>query len=132
MVELDIATCRSRERDIAADWVKHRDKINQELDKIGMSEAEWCRRELGCSIQTMRRRVQLLRGWSQYLKRRREVGNNGQFGLLRCAPGFSCRSGGICNERSADELSVPTSDRPIISPLQVHHRRCTTRASQDA
>ena len=59
MVELDIAACRL-ERDIAADWVKHRNTINEELEKIGMSEAEWCRRELGCSIQTMRRRVQLL------------------------------------------------------------------------
>jgi hypothetical protein len=84
MVELDIAACRI-ERDIAADWVRHRNKINEELDRLGMTEAEWCRRELGCSIQTMRRRVQLLKGWSQYLKRRREVGDNGQYGLLYAA-----------------------------------------------
>jgi hypothetical protein len=84
MVELDIASCRI-ERDIAADWVKNRNRINQELDKVGMSEAEWCRRELGCSIQTMRRRVQLLKGWNQYIKRRREVGDNGQYGLLYAA-----------------------------------------------
>jgi hypothetical protein len=84
MVELDIAACRI-ERDIAADWVRHRNKINEELDRLGVTEAEWCRRELGCSIQTMRRRVQLLKGWSQYLKRRREVGDNGQFGLLYAA-----------------------------------------------
>jgi hypothetical protein len=79
MVELDIAACRI-EREIAADWAKNRNKINEQLDKLGMSEAEWCRRELGCSIQTMRRRVQLLKGWTQYLKRRREVGDNGQYG----------------------------------------------------
>jgi DNA modification methylase len=84
MVELDIARCRI-ERDIAADWIKHRNKINEELAKFGMSEAEWCRSELGCSIQTMRRRVQLLKGWSRYLKRRREVGDNGQYGLLYAA-----------------------------------------------
>jgi DNA modification methylase len=84
MVELDIAACRI-ERDIAADWVRHRNKINEELDRLGVTEAEWCRRELGCSIQTMRRRVQLLKGWNQYLKRRREVGDNGQYGLLYAA-----------------------------------------------
>jgi DNA modification methylase len=84
MVALDIAACRI-ERDIATDWVKNRDRINEELDKIGMTEGEWCTRELGCSIQTMRRRVQLLRGWGQYLKRRREVGDNGQYGLLYAA-----------------------------------------------
>ena len=84
MVELDIAACRI-ERDIAADWVRIGTQINEELEKIGMSEAEWCRRELGCSIQTMRRRVQLLKGWDQYLKRRREVGDNGQYGLLYAA-----------------------------------------------
>jgi site-specific DNA-methyltransferase (cytosine-N4-specific) len=81
MLELDIARCRM-EKDIAADWVKNRNRINRELNKIGMSEAEWCKKALGCSIQTMRRRVQLLRGWGQYLKRRREVGDNGQYGLL--------------------------------------------------
>ena len=84
MVELDIAACRI-EREIAADWSRNRNKINEQLDKVGMSEAEWCRRELGCSIQTMRRRVQLLKGWTQYLKRRREVGDNGQYGLLYAA-----------------------------------------------
>jgi hypothetical protein len=84
MVELDIARCRI-ERDIAADWIKHRNKINEELPKLGMSEAEWCGSELACSIQTMRRRVQLLKGWSRYLKRRREVGDNGQYGLLYAA-----------------------------------------------
>jgi len=33
----------------------------------------------------MRRRVHLFKGWSQYLKRRREVGDNGQYGLLYAA-----------------------------------------------
>ena len=84
MVELDIAACRI-ERDIAKDWVENRNKINEELSKIGMTEGDWCTRELGCSIQTMRRRVQLLKGWNQYLKRRREVGDNGQYGLLYAA-----------------------------------------------
>ena len=84
MVELDIARCRI-ERDIAAEWVKCRNAINKELDKLGMTEAEWCQKALGCSIQTMRRRMHLLKGWSQYLKRRREVGDNGQYGLLYAA-----------------------------------------------
>jgi hypothetical protein len=81
MVELDIARCRI-EKAIAAEWVKSRNEINQELVRLGMSEAEWCQNALGCSIQTMRRRVQLLRGWGRYLERRREVGDNGQYGLL--------------------------------------------------
>ena len=84
MAELDIAACRI-EREIAADWARNRNKINEQLDKLGISETEWCRRELGCSIQTMRRRLQLLKGWPQYLKRRREVGDNGQYGLLYAA-----------------------------------------------
>jgi hypothetical protein len=79
LVDLDIAACRI-ERDIAADWARNRNKINEELDQIGMAEGEWCTRKLGCSFQTMRRRVQLLRGWDQYLRRRREVGDNGQYG----------------------------------------------------
>ena len=84
MVELDIARCRI-ERDIAAEWVKCRNAIIKELDKLGMTEAEWCQKALGCSIQTMRRRTHLLKGWNQYLKRRREVGDNGQYGLLYAA-----------------------------------------------
>ena len=40
-----------------ADWVKNR-----------MREAQWCEKNaVGCSIQTKRRRVQLLRGWSLYM-----------------------------------------------------------------
>ena len=55
------------------------------LDKLGMTEAEWCQKALGCSIQTMRRRTHLLKGWNQYLKRRREVGDNGQYRSALCA-----------------------------------------------
>jgi DNA modification methylase len=84
MVELDIAACRI-DREIAAEWARNRNKINEQLAKLGMTEAEWCQKALGCSIQTMRRRIQLLKGWSRYLKRRREAGDNGQYGLLYAA-----------------------------------------------
>ena len=84
LVDLDIAA-RKLDRDIALDWVSHREIIQHELSAAGMTEVAWCKQELRCSIQTMRRRVQLLRGWDHYITRRLEVGDNGQFGLLYAA-----------------------------------------------
>jgi hypothetical protein len=59
-----------------------RTKVQQELERMGFGEAEWCKRELDCDIATMRRRVQLAKGWRQYETARREAGNNGQYGLV--------------------------------------------------
>jgi site-specific DNA-methyltransferase (cytosine-N4-specific) len=105
MVHLDIARCRV-EKDIAAEWIKCRTRIVAELENLGMTEAEWCQKALGCSIQTMRRRVQLMKGWKRYPKRRREVADNGQYGLVYAAflasPGSQAEfvTGESRNERS--------------------------------
>jgi len=63
-------------------WAKQRERIQRELEKIGASESEWCKRELDCDITTMRRRVQLAKHWNEYERKRREEGCNGQFGLI--------------------------------------------------
>ena len=81
LVERDIAA-RRREAALGRRWANIRTKIQQELERQGISEADWCRRELDCDIRTMRRRVQLARGWTQYEAARREAGNNGQYGLV--------------------------------------------------
>lgn len=81
-VELDIEA-RRHDIHIARRFVAKRLRLNRELDKIGVSEEQWCRDALGNgnSLRTMRRRIQLLRGWDRYLKRRRAIGDNGWYGL---------------------------------------------------
>ena len=81
LVERDIAA-RRREAALGRRWANMRTKIQKELERLGIGEAEWCKRELDCDIRTMRRRVQLARGWTQYEAARREAGNNGQYGLV--------------------------------------------------
>ena len=81
LVERDIAV-RRREAALGRRWAGVRSRIRKELERLGVSEAGWCREELGCDIRTMRRRVQLAKGWVQYERARRHAGNNGQFGLV--------------------------------------------------
>jgi hypothetical protein len=81
LVERDIAS-RRREAALGRRWANMRTRIQKELERLGGSEAEWCKRELDCDIATMRRRVQLAKGWRQYETARREAGNNGQYGLV--------------------------------------------------
>ena len=81
LVERDIVA-RRREAALGRRWANIRTKIQQELERQGISEADWCRRELDCDIRTMRRRVQLAKGWTQYESARRDAGNNGQYGLV--------------------------------------------------
>ena len=81
LVERDVAA-RRREAALGRRWANMRARIQKELERLGISEAEWCKRELNCDIATMRRRVQLARGWKQYEAARRDAGNNGQYGLV--------------------------------------------------
>ena len=81
LVERDIAA-RRREAALGRRWANMRTKIQKELERLGFGEAEWCKRELDCDIATMRRRVQLAKGWKQYEAARRDAGNNGQYGLV--------------------------------------------------
>ena len=81
IIERDIAA-RRREAGLGRRWAVMRSKIQKELERQDGSEADWCKRELGCDIATMRRRVQLAKGWRQYESARRGAGNNGQYGLL--------------------------------------------------
>ncbi len=81
LVERDIAA-RRREAALGRRWANKRTKIQKELERLGFGEAEWCKRELDCDIATMRRRVQLAKGWKRYEAARRDAGNNGQYGLV--------------------------------------------------
>jgi DNA modification methylase len=81
LVERDIAA-RRREASLGRRGASMRARIQKELERQGMSEADWCKRELDCDIRTMRRRVQLARGWAQYETARRGAGSNGKYGLV--------------------------------------------------
>jgi hypothetical protein len=81
LVERDIAA-RRREADLGRRWALLRTRIQKELEKLGVSEADWCKSQLGCVIQTMQRRRQIARDWLLYERRRREAGESGMTGLL--------------------------------------------------
>ena len=81
LVDRDIAA-RRHEAAGGRLWANQRERIQRQLDKLGINEDEWCKRELDCDLRTMRRRVQLAKGWDQYENARRDAGRNGQFGLV--------------------------------------------------
>ena len=74
MVEIDIKR-RKRDRAIAKRYADNRLKLMEELDKIGMSEAEFCGKlGNGNSLDRMRRRMRLVpqANWDRYVRLRRE------------------------------------------------------------
>ena len=73
LVDRDIAA-RRHEAAGGRLWANQRERIQRQLEKLGITEDEWCKRELGCDIGTMRRRVQLAKGWDQYERNRRDEG----------------------------------------------------------
>ena len=79
-VEFDIRS-RWHEAQAGLRWAIKRDDIVEKCKKLGTSEEQWCKDELGCDIATMRRRVQLYRNWDEYAEQRRAQGNNEQRGL---------------------------------------------------
>ena len=64
---------------------------------------------------TMRRRVQLAKGWKQYEAARREAGNNGQYGLVY----------GLSLIR-AESTGIATNAHRLSSVLRIQHRRSST------
>ena len=82
-VELDIAA-RRLGLTLAKDYARNRQELWKHLDAIGMSETAWCKTlGKGNSLSTQRRRIQLLRdgAFRRYLYHRREIGDNGLYGL---------------------------------------------------
>jgi hypothetical protein len=63
-------------------WANQRERIQRHLERLGITENEWCKQELGCDIATMGRRVHLAKGWDDYERNRRSQGDNGQYGLF--------------------------------------------------
>jgi DNA modification methylase len=81
LVDRDIAA-RRHEAVGGRLWANQRERVQRQLEKVGITQDEWCKQELGCDIGTMRRRVQLAKGWDQYERNRRDEGSNGRFGLV--------------------------------------------------
>ena len=80
-IERDI-TARRLDVKLAQHYVRNRNRLIRELDKSGITEAEWCRTlGRGHSLKHMLRRIQLLKGFDAYVRRRREVGENGCYSL---------------------------------------------------
>jgi N6-adenosine-specific RNA methylase IME4/DNA modification methylase len=82
-VAIDIRA-RTLDRALAKTYARNRPRLWEELDKIGMTEMAWCKKQgRGNSLSWMRRRMQLLppKAWRRYLYNRREVGDNGAFSL---------------------------------------------------
>lgn len=113
-IEADIRARRC-EADAGLKWAKDRDKIKVECEEEGISEDVWCKRELNCDLTTMRRRVQLARGWKKYVECRRATGDNGQRGLIYALSLIPTNVRYATNTQAVRGLSpIKTGDQPIL------------------
>ena len=82
-VSLDIEA-RRHEANAGLKWACKRTRIKEECEAAGITEARWTKSKegLACSIQTMRRRVQLIEDWSLYEPARLAAGDNGLHGII--------------------------------------------------
>ena len=129
LVERDIAA-RRHEAAGGRLWANRRERMQRQLEKLGITENEWCKRELGCDIATMRRRVQLAKGWDQYERNRREEGDNGQYGLYYGLSLIRTERARAMTTRRPFTRSVPEAARLDIAKVSVHHGRSAQRAWQ--
>jgi DNA modification methylase len=79
-VERDIAA-RRHEANIGKLFAYQRERIQREIAKLGVTENQWLKRELGTSLATMLRYRHLYRDWKRYVVARRAAGPTGQSGL---------------------------------------------------
>ena len=78
-IDIDIQA-RLLDAEWAEVYVRNRQRLLEELDKLGIKEWEWCRTlGKGFAYSTIMRRIQILKGLDNYVRRRREVGDNGWF-----------------------------------------------------
>ena len=112
MVELDIRR-RTQDRRMGTNYAKHRNRLVAELDKIGVTEVEFCRGlGRGQSLSTMQRRMALVPddAWQRYLSNRREQGDDGCFTLEYAV--YLTRSDSDTKPRSTQTQSAPVIDDP--------------------
>ena len=84
-IEID-KQARALDVEWAEEYVRHRPRLIETLDKLGIEEQQWCRTlGPGFSDSTVMRRLQILKGHDRYLTRRDEVGENGFYGLKYAA-----------------------------------------------
>ena len=121
---------------LAGDGLEFVLRLRKEIERLGVSEADWCRGDLGLDIRTMRRRVQLANGCVQHDER---VGTQetrvswsgiwsfesspsrsvGQRKVIVCpvVPRRSCGAGRLdltrCGFVSGDALTELPADRPL-------------------
>src|SRR6478735_2448142 len=79
-VERDIAA-RRHEANVGKLFAYQRERIQREVAKLGVTENQWLKRELGRSLVTMLRYRQLYRDWNRYVVARRAAGPTGQSGI---------------------------------------------------
>jgi DNA modification methylase len=82
-VELDIQA-RTLDLKLAKKYARNRPTLWKKLEEIGVSETAWCKTQgKRNSLSRMRRRLQLLRprAFQNYLRNRRQIGDNGVYGL---------------------------------------------------
>ena len=125
LVERDIAV-RRREAALGRRWaglpVENSERNSKALGSVKPAGRE----ELGCDIRTMRRRVQLAKGWVQYERVCWYARNNGQFGLV--IP-VSCLS----PSRSVPQRMViacpfvPQKEQNLIGPITLPNSSPGTR-----
>ena len=112
MVELDIRR-RTKIAAMGKNYSKHRNRLVAELDKIGVTEVEFCRGlGRGQSLSTMQRRMALVPddAWQRYLSNRREQGDDGCFTLEYAV--YLTRSDSDTKPRSTPAQSEPVIDDP--------------------
>jgi DNA methylase len=119
-IEID-KQARALDVEWAEEYVRHRPRLIETLDKLGIKEWQWCKRDLGISYSTVMRRLQILKGHADYLRRRDEVGDNGCYGreyaiyLSRPAKPQGGTSSRATRTQTVGEMHAPDPDHLFLT-----------------
>ena len=103
-------------------YVRRRARLIKELDARGITEQQWCRTlGHGFAYSTIMRRIAILKGHADYVRRRDKVGDNGCYGSVYAA--YLARPEKPQDATSSHQMRTPivgeTSD-PIDAPDPDH------------
>ena len=136
-IEID-KQARALDVEWAEEYVRHRPRLIEILDKLGIKEWHWCGTlGRGFSYSTVMRRIQILKGYTDYLRRRDEVGDNGFFGreyaasLARPEKPETATNSRPTRPQIAGETPAPNPDHLFLTgKAHVEQRKLPPRSVQ--
>ena len=114
IIEEDIRA-RWHEAQAGRRWALARPRLQRDYKRRGISEEQGTKEDFGRSLASMRRRVQIYRGWGRYVAERRQAASGDYWGLLHGVSLIPVNRRYATNS-SRTKVRAGTDDQKMLDP----------------